>query len=307
MVLKKIGLTGATGMLGRHIKFALEKAGSHVIGVSRHAASDCNVVSWDLENWLSMTQLDNLFAGVGAVVHAGAMVPRATDLIDDGRMFNANVRACINLVNWAESRSIPIVHVSGAIVYAEPDRECIVEEAQVGWSGLGGLYGLSKVLAEDVFSRYKKQNLKLALVRPSSIYGHGLAPDKLISRFLSTASQDETITLTHPLDDKIDFIHAADVASAIVAILEVGAWDVFNIASGSRASVREIAQLCIAASGRGRIVFNGLQNGEPSSRFSLNTEKAKILLGWQSTIDICQGLALMLNKSLNIKTVHDLA
>jgi nucleoside-diphosphate-sugar epimerase len=300
MVLNKIGLTGATGMLGRHVRAALEKAGAKVVAVNRISASGSEVAGWDLADWRSSVELDALFSDVQAVVHVGAMVPRKSGLIDEGRMFDANVRACLNLGQWAISRDVPIVHISGAIVYAEPDREVLTENATLGWSGLGGFYGFSKLLAEDVFERLRRQSLKLAIVRPTSIYGYGLSADKMISHFLATAREGGTIELTPPVHDRVDFIHAADVAIAILAILKAESWDSFNIASGCAVSIKELAEACVSVTGRGSVLINisESQTRDPITRFVLDTDRARNHLGWNPQFDIKQGLRLMFQECL---------
>jgi nucleoside-diphosphate-sugar epimerase len=298
MVLNKIGLTGATGMLGRHVRVALEMAEAQVVAVSRDNVLNKNISIWDLANWLSSTELDDLFSGVQAIVHVGAMVPRQSGLIDEGCMFDANVRACLNLGLWAISRNVPIVHISGAIVYAEHDREGLTEDATLGWSGIGGFYGLSKLLAEDVFKHLCQQGLKLAVVRPTSIYGYGLPAEKMISNFLATAKEGGAIELAPPVHDRVDFIHAADVALAILAILKADAWNTFNIGFGCAVSIKQLAEACVSVTGRGRILINEdkAQARDSIIRFALNTSRAKNLLAWQPSLDIERGLRMTLQE-----------
>jgi nucleoside-diphosphate-sugar epimerase len=295
MVLNKIVLTGATGMLGRHVRETLQKVGVKVVALSREYSPNENISGWDLATWLPMTELDDLFDGAQAVVHVGAMLPKQTELINEGLMFQANVRACLNLGQWAISRNVPVVHISGAIVYAEHDRHGLTEDAALGWSGLGGFYGFSKLLAEDVFKRLTQQGLNLAILRPTSIYGFGLSTDKMISRFLTMAREGRVIELNHPVEDRVDFVHAADVALAILAILETEDWDTFNIASGHAVSIIELAEACISIAGRGSVFLN--KDSSTSrlaiNRYALNIDKAKSRLGWHPKFDIKQGLRLM--------------
>ena len=301
MVLNRVGLTGATGMLGRHVRAALEAAGAQVVATSRKSTPANDVFSWDLNDWRSLAELDALFKDVQAVIHVGAMVPRKSEKIDEALMFNANVRSCINLGQWAVSRDTPVVHVSGAVVYEDPDNQGQNENAVLGWSRLGGFYGFSKLLAEDVLKRLCLQGLKLAVVRPSSIYGFGLPDEKMLSSFLATAKEGETITLAPPIHDRIDFIHAADVSLAILSILKAEIWDTFNVASGCSISIKELAEACVSVTGYGSIVTEEkkFQVREPITRFALDTGRAKNRLDWQPLLDINQGLSMMLEKSLH--------
>ena len=288
-------------MLGRHVCAALEDAGARVVPVSRNHGRASGMGHWDLTNWLSLTELDELFPGVQAVVHAGAMVPQSSALISEGPMFDANVRACVNLGLWCISRNVPVVHVSGAITYTEHDRRELDEDAPTGGSMLGGFYGLSKLLGEDAFGRLRQQGLKLAIVRPSSLYGFGLPETKMISRFLAMSSAGATIELIPPVYDRIDFVHAADVALAILAILRSEAWETFNIASGCPLSVRELAEACVSVAGRGNIRVDQGQTPQhdPITRFALDIGRAKRRLGWQPQLDIRQGLSMMLRKCVH--------
>jgi UDP-glucose 4-epimerase len=294
MVLGKIGLTGATGMLGRHLHAALNAAGADVVSVSRTSGEGVKV--WDLANWLHHKEFDELFSGVRAVVHAGALV-QPTGEVDQARMFDANVRACLNLGQWAVARDIPMVYISGAIVYADPYATRQDESAPLGFSGLGGFYGFSKLLAEDVLVRLRQQGLKLALLRPTSIYGQGMDEGKLVRRLLSLAAADGVIELVEPSADCIDLVHAADVSGATVAALLRQCWETFNVSSGEPVTIRSLAQACLDVTGKGQICCTGqIQPGyRPKITYSLEISRARELLGWEPVIDIWRGLDMLLH------------
>jgi nucleoside-diphosphate-sugar epimerase len=196
---------------------------------------------------------------------------------------------------------VPVVHISSSTVYEDTASSQLHEDAPTGWSGLGGFYGLSKLLAEDALRRLCGQGLKLAIVRPSSLYGFGLPEIKMVSRFLATASAGATIELIPPVHDRIDFVHAADVALAILAILRSEAWETFNIASGCPLSVTELAEACVSVAGRGNIRVDQGQTPQhdPVTRFALDIGRAKRRLGWQPQLDIRQGLSMMLRESVH--------
>lgn len=290
--MKTIAVTGASGMLGRHIVTALEFAGFDVVSFSRTAPDYESWRRWDLMQWKTEKEFDDLFASVDAVIHAGAAVHRGQSLCDDNELFDANVRATLNLANWARKRELPMVYISGAIVYADPNSRLIQEEAPLGWSGLGGFYGLTKLLAEDLLRREKDAGLRLAILRPSSIYGYGLSADKLICSFLRKASEGADIGLNEPVADSVDLIHAADIADAVVRILRYATWGTFNLASGCSTSFYDLAKTCISVVGKGGVkIEHGTQEPRPPvSRFGLNCELARIKLGWSSQVRLMDGI-----------------
>ena len=301
MVLNKIGLTGATGMLGRHLRAVLEGAGARVIALSRESELTNEVVGWNLKEWKSLNDLNLIFDDVQAVVHAGAMLPGGSGYGGEDLMFDANVRSSVNLGLWAIERQVPVVYVSGAIVYKDQGEIDLDESAELGWNDLGGFYGFSKLLSEDALRRLCSGGLKLAVVRPSSIYGFGLPENKMISGFLNKAKEGHVISLAQPVNDRINFVHASDVSLAILAILRMETWDTFNLASTCQLTIKELAEACVSVSGRGNVNIGNVTspNHVPINRFALKTERAKTCLGWQSSFNIEQGLEMMLKESLS--------
>ena len=299
MVLKVIAVTGATGMLGRHVSVALRADGFRVLPCSRSGESTGGC-SWDLTQWKSEHELDELFDGVDAVVHAGAAVPKTGIVPNDGDMFNINVRACINLAEWARKRGKPIVYISSATVYADPNRNGIQERDPLGCSGLGGLYGMTKLLGEDVLRREEQNGMQLAVLRPSSTYGAGLAPGKMLTNFLKIALQGGAIELMPPVEDRIDFVHAADVADAVVCVLRTGSWETFNIGSERLTSIIELAETCVRVAGRGEVKVKAALESPPegSTRFGLSCARAKSRLGWESRIGMLDGIRTLLDSSI---------
>jgi UDP-glucose 4-epimerase len=297
MVLSKVGLTGSSGMLGRHLHAALQAAGAEVSAVSR-SGSDGSLV-WDHGEWLSMEMLDELFGEAIAVIHAGAIVDAP---ISDGgpHLFDVNVRVCANLAGWALRRSIPIVFVSSGSVYAEPDAGYLTESTMLGANKLGGAYGMSKLMAEDILSRYRALGLKLAIVRPSSLYGYGGPSAKLIYKLLGAALRGETIELMPPVNDRIDFLHAADLSNAIIEILRRDCWETFNIASQQPVSIYELATACIDVVGRGDLRLYESISSESAylQRLFLDASLAREYLDWKPLIDLRYGLGMVLSGQL---------
>jgi UDP-glucose 4-epimerase len=296
MVLGKVGLTGASGMLGCHLNAALTEVGIDVVAVSRTARK--NVSGWDLSLWLKDEDFDQLFQDSHAVIHAGA-ITQVTNNVNMDLIFDANVRSCLNLAQWALVRNIPLVYISGAIVYKNPYQLNQKESAETAWNDLGGNYGFSKLLAEDILLRFRQKGLKLILIRPSSIYGIGMNHKKMISRFLNLAIKDKLIELTPPVEDCIDFVHAADISAAVVTALKLECWETFNISSGKPVSIRDLAQSCVDVAGSGTISVLGKMssNYKSSIKYSLDISKARDRLGWIPSIDIYRGLNMLLKNN----------
>lgn len=300
MVLKKIALTGASGVLGRHITALCQSCGISVItsGRSHSKRNDPVDFIWDLKQWRDSGELDAAFANVDAVVHAGALVPThgGSDTARD--FFDANVRSTLCLGEWARQHNLPLVYLSGGIVYKDSGQVDIKESAPKGFSSFGDVYGLSKWLGEEILSPSRERGLKLCTLRPSSIYGHGMAANKLIPNFLSLAARGEELVVKSPGDFRIDLIHAFDVALAILAALANNVSGDFNIASGSRPSVLELAKLCVEVSrGKGDVKQEAAHPSSSSgTRFFLNDDAAKKAFRFNPLFPIKTGLSEILRQ-----------
>ena len=206
-----------------------------------------------------------------------------------------NVRATRAIGNWALARRIPMIFISGATVYEPIDGRRLDEDDGLAWYGaVGGMYGHSKLLAEAAIWPLRRAGLSLSVLRPSSIYGLGMASSKLIPMWLAAADRGEAIKIAPPLCDSVDLVHAADVAEAVGLTLERREWGTFNIASGTAYNLVEIAKACISVAGRGSIdAADGGENRAPTIRFALDTARARGVLGFQARIGLEQGLKLM--------------
>lgn len=295
MVLRTIAVTGASGTLGRCICHTMRQSGSRVVGCGRHRPAwvdACDWVEWDLTEWIEGWQFDQWLSGIDTLVHAGAAVPSAATPLDDRVMLDANVRACANIAAWALDRGRPLVYISGAIVYENPEAIGVTEDMPLGRNWLGGMYGISKLLGEQVIGHYKDRGLKTTILRPSSVYGVGMDDSKTLIGFLRRALKNEAIELRPPVDDSVDLVHAADVAEAIRCAIETEWFGVANIASGRMVSMLELAEACVRTAGAGRVVVceSDSEPRPPVSRFGLDVARAERELGWRAEMNLDRAL-----------------
>ena len=299
MVFSKVALTGASGMVGRHVISILKERNITCIGSSRTRVE--GVIPylvwkpWDLKDWKSPSEIDELFGDVNAILHVGAIVPKGSQATDDNLILDANVRSCLCIAKWALEKNIPVLFLSGSTVYVNQEHIGIKETDPVAVNNLvGGFYGFSKLLAEQIFQYFECHGLEICILRPSSIYGDGLASTKMITKFLAQAHRNEVIRLSPPITDRVDLVHASDVATAILDALENQARGVFNIACGKQYTIEEIAKTCVQAVGRGSVEIS--EKGEdkkPSTRFALNTEQAQKTFNYSPQFTLAAGIKKM--------------
>jgi len=299
MVLRRVAVTGATGMVGRSLIELLEQQNiSYVATYRSNPGTQTATSEWvklDLSKWNNPLKLEGIFSDVQALFHLGAFVPRnEVESKAFHHLFDVNVRPCLSVAEWATKNSIPVVFLSSATVYANPERKDIRETDPTIPGTLGGFYSVSKLFAEQTFQYFIKDGLKITILRPTSIYGYGLPENKLITHFLLLAAQDKTIDLYPPVEDKVNLIHARDVSRAMIQALMKGSQGIFNIANREFNTIVEIAQACIRVVGKGRVeIIEADKTRPPAQRFGLNYDLANKTFGFKPTLDIEAGITLM--------------
>lgn len=291
---RRIAVTGASGLVGRHLLALFAKLGVAWIGQSRQSPKGSDWRTADLGTWLEPRDLDQLFGAVDGIIHLAAALPGSASF---NQMMSINVGATLALGEWALLRQVPMVFVSSSVVYGDISGLCL-EASRRAALPAGGHYGLSKAMAEVAIKSLIARGLNAAILRPSSVYGLGLEADKLVTKLLYQALNDETILLAEPVTDSFNFVHAADLARAVAAVLGE-AVGVFNVAGPRMVTLLELAQACVSVAGKGAIaVSSEMDSRAPHQRFNLDTRAIERLTGFCPGIDIEPGLRMMVSGAL---------
>jgi nucleoside-diphosphate-sugar epimerase len=196
------------------------------------------------------------------------------------------------------------VYVSSSMVFERATEFPTTEEHVLTCPTPRSAYGFSK-LSGEVYARaaHDQHGLRYTICRPFNAYGPGEMPDRdepgiahavpdLIAKTLSGqnplqifGSGEQTRTLTH-VDDIADGIVTAMAAPA-------GENEDFNISASEELTVAQIAALIWEACGNdpAELRFEHLPSFEVDvQRRWPSVEKARRLLGWQSQVDLREGI-----------------
>src|SRR5277367_1431734 len=200
--------------------------------------------------------------GVTHVVHGATVTPisrgtaaeaqREPEAENPGRIIDVNVMGTIAALDWVRAQPgvARFIYVSSGSVYKHhgPDRpgEPLPED---GYVMPRRLYGISKLASELIVERYGDLfGLSTASVRPSSVYG---TMDRVTSsrnfrhvpnRLAHLALDGVKRVRVNTMDAVGDYIHAEDVAHAIVSLLRAPTlrYAAYNIAAGRTATVGDL-------------------------------------------------------------------
>ncbi len=163
-----IAVTGASGLLGRHLVDNLVAGGHSVkVIVRREDVRFPAGASVHVADVLDPIGLSQALKGATAVIHAAGLVsfnPRRRDEI-----FAVNVEGTRNVVNGCLEVSVPVlVHISSVSALGRKPGEPVTESDP--WTGMfQNDYSRSKYLAELEAFRGGEEGLNVSVVNPSVI------------------------------------------------------------------------------------------------------------------------------------------
>ncbi len=205
-----------------------------------------------------------LDANITHVVHGATVTPlsrgtaheakREPEAEDPARITEVNVMGTVAVLDWA--RTLPslrrFIYVSSGAVYKHhgPDRagEPLPED---GYVMPRRLYGISKLASELITERYGELfGLSTTSVRLSSVYG---TMDRVTAsrnfrhvpnRLAHLAVEGIHQVRVNTLEAVGDYIHAEDVAAAIVSLLHAPSlrYSAYNVAMGATATIGDMVR-----------------------------------------------------------------
>jgi UDP-glucose 4-epimerase len=233
--------------------------------------------------------------GMDAVIHMAAL--RITACAADTReAMQVMCDGSFNVVDAARHAGVKkVVAASSASVYGLadtfPTREDHHPYNNRTW------YGASKVMLEGLLRSYRTMyGLPYVALRYFNVYGprmdiHGKYTEVLI-RWMERIERGEPPLIFGDGSHTMDFVYIDDIARAnVLALASDHVDEVFNVASGTETSLRELAAALAKVMGSGLApVFGPERSVNPVPRRLASTEKAQALLGFKTTVGLEAGL-----------------
>jgi nucleoside-diphosphate-sugar epimerase len=306
---RRVLVTGGLGFIGLNLTSALLAAGAQVRILNRsahplalnwlgqiangHPVELCqgDIADGDgMRTWL---------AGADVVVNLAGESGAVKSLHEARSDMQVNVAGHLTLLDAVRSvgRLPRIVFVSSRLVYGVTGATPAAEERPPRPTSL---YGLHKLTVEHYHRIYWEQyGIPSTILRLTNPYGPFQLPHRLhygvVNRFIMTAIQGGTITLFGGGGQLRDYIHAEDVAEALLraCVEERAVGEVLNVGSGVSVGIGEVARRIVAAAGAGSIEHAPWPEEEQkveTGDFLCDTSRVQEILGWQARTDLDDGL-----------------
>lgn len=253
MTARRVLATGASGFLGEAVRRSLEAAGAEPVSTDARPAPDVRAV-----DVCRPEQLDEVMAGVDAVVHLAAMGVSDQGLVagadaDTAAAVRVNVEGFVHVVQAAARHGVRrVVWASSTTVYgpaAGYDRAAVDETAPLRPTTA---YGATKAACEHLGGVLSDRlGIPVVSLRLPMVYG----PDRWYG-----GSQKPLVELTAALragrpvtvqawSGDADWIHVADAADALTALALGDASGAAYHVVGHRGGLADLAGALVAGAG----------------------------------------------------------
>lgn len=303
-VTKRILLTGGCGFIGSHlIRYLLGRypdrnitnldllcyAGNpdNLLDVQNHP--NYRFVHGDIRN----EQLaDELVKDADIVINAAAQTHVDRSISGPAVFTSTNVLGTQVLLEAARRHNIEkFVQVSTDEVYGSIEGDGLfTEESPVNPSSP---YSASKAGADMLaLSYWRTYNFPVCITRCSNNYGPNQYPEKLIPLFIANASQGKPVPVYGDGLNVRDWIHVADHAAAVAAVVEEGApGEVYNIGTNNERTNLEITRLILSILNQPESLIEFVTDRPGHDRrYAIDSGKIRRELGWRPVTEFSKGL-----------------
>jgi UDP-glucose 4-epimerase len=302
---KRILITGGAGLIGSHIADLLvEERPSEIIVLDNFvrgrrenlayaaAHSRLTIVEGDIRD---RSLLAETFDGIDVVFHQAAI--RITQCAEEPRLaFDVLALGTYNVIEAAVRAGVSrLIAASSASVLGLADTFPTPETHHPYHNRT--IYGAAKSFNEALLRSFADMNgLQYVALRYFNVYGprmdvHGAYTEVLI-RWMERIASGQPPIVYGDGSQTMDFVHVRDIARANILAAKSSVTDeVFNVASGTETSLRELAQMLCQVMGSSLSLEHAApRKVNPVSRRLADTQKAKQLLGFEAGIPLEQGL-----------------
>jgi UDP-glucose 4-epimerase len=302
---KRVLVTGGAGFIGSQIiDLLVQERCSEIVAIDNMergrpenlahamAAAQVRLIDADMRDRALM---EELVSHSDLVFHMAAL--RITQCAENPRLaMEVMADGTFDLLELCVKHKVEkVIAASSASVYGMAESFPTTESHHPynNWT----LYGAAKVFNEGLLrSFYHMYGLNYAAMRYFNVYGprmdiHGVYTEVLI-RWMERINAGQPPVIFGDGHQTMDFVYIEDVARANVLAAKADVTDeVFNVASGTETSLRQLAEmLSRVMGGTSELEFQPARKVNPVQRRLADVEKARRLIGFEATVPLDKGL-----------------
>jgi UDP-glucose 4-epimerase len=301
-------VTGGAGFIGSHLADALAARGDEVLVLDDFSSGKRENLASALEAGVSVTELDVADAQAvleaiegfrpQSVFHLAAQIDIRRSMSDPGFDARLNVVGTVNALEAATRAGASrfVFTSTGGAIYGEGDeRPDEVPFAETARCEPFSVYGQSKLAAEGYVGFYARtRGLSAVTMRLGNVFGPRQDPATeagVVAIFFELARDGGQPTVFGTGEQTRDYVHVADVVSALQAAEASDDRGPLNVGTGVETNVLELVERVGTAFGRDDFEpqFAPARDGEVERTF-LDTTATAERIGWRAERTIESGL-----------------
>ena len=320
---RKILITGGAGFIGSHITDSLVQKGAKVTVFDNFSSGRMDnlqtvkdkirIIKGDILNY---SALEEACKGMEVISHQAAQLEIFKCLEDPVLDLKSNTTGTLNILNAAvKNRVKMIVNASSACVYGQAQTIPQNEEKhpqKPNWP-----YGVSKLAAEKYCRIYSElYNFPIVSLRYGIVYGEREWFGRVLTIFCKRVLNKQNPIVFGNGRQCRDFVYAGDVIDMHNRCLEKEVTGEYNVATGIKTTISQLANLVIKVSGKDlKAIYDDPKEGKFSRHMPerrripqelktmvLDITKAKKDLNYKPRIGLSEGIKRELKwAGLNLK------
>ncbi len=304
----KVLVTGGAGFIGSHLAEGMLAAGHQVVVVDNESTGKReNVPSGAAYIRVDVTDLRRLEAaferGIDALCHIAGQVSIIRSFTDPVADLHTNVQGTVNVLQLCLKYKVPrLIYASSMTNYGQTEVLPIPETHPCEPTSY---YGITKYAAERYVHTTARRidldfDFQVTSLRMYNVYGPRQALDNpyqgVLGIFLGNLLRKEPIVIFGDGEQSRDFIYISDVVRAWVTALDKQATfgNVFNIGSGQRLTINQLADAVLGAFHQSRTTWDvkylPARPGE-QRHVEADISCAISAMGWTPAVSFEDGLA----------------
>jgi dTDP-glucose 4,6-dehydratase len=297
----RILVTGAAGFLGSHLTDRLLAEGHDVLGMDnlitgsldniRHLEGDSRFefVEHDVSETISVAgALDGIF-------HFASPASPVDYLELPIQTLKVGSLGTHNALGLAKAKGARMLLASTSEVYGDPH---VHPQPETYWGNVNpigprGVYDEAKRFAEALTMAYHRvHGMDTRIIRIFNTYGPRMRPGdgRVVSNFIVQALLGEPLTIYGDGSQSRSFCFVSDLIEGAWRLFERGGFEPVNIGNPNEFSIRELAELVLAATGSSSTIRTvPLPTDDPKVRRP-DITRARALLEWMPEVELDVGL-----------------
>ncbi len=250
-------ITGGAGFIGSNLAEVLSRDNEVIIVDDLSTGNDANIRGFEIELVKgSVTDLDllrKIFKGADYVFHQAAIPSVPRSIKDPVSTNEANVTGTLKVLIAARDCGVKkVIFASSSSAYGDTPE--LPKREDMNPNPLSP-YAVTKLIGEyycNVFDEV--YDLKTAALRYFNVYGPKQDPHSdyaaVIPKFIKRIQEGKPPIIYGDGNQTRDFTSVDDVVSANILAAESDAKGVYNVATGKRITINELANVIMAIMGR---------------------------------------------------------